>query len=182
MQGADSSHDERQRILKSINNDDAKAVGRWLDAHTGDSGEVLMPNDQLNNSIMHMVAFKGRLSTLRMLWARKMKCTHRNLQGETALHWAVKCRDEAAMRAVILELVTIGDADINATTTYGDTPLLYAIADGNLAAVIELCERGASLSLLNGDGDGAICLQDAIGCTFFSVVFSFYTRSNCLFI
>ena len=163
MQGADSSHDERQRILKSINNDDAKAVGRWLDAHTGDSGEVLMPNDQLNNSIMHMVAFKGRLSTLRMLWARKMKCTHRNLQGETALHWAVKCRDEAAMRAVILELVTIGDADINATTTYGDTPLLYAIADGNLAAVIELCERGASLSLLNGDGDGAIHLAISSG-------------------
>ena len=163
MQEADSSHNERQRILKSINNDDSKAVGRWLDANSGDSQEALMPNDQLNNSIMHMVAFKGRLSTLRMMWSRRMKCKHRNLQGETALHWAVKCRDETAMRAVILELVTIGDADINATTTYGDTPLLYAIADGNLAAVMELCERGASLLLLNNDGDGAIHLAISSG-------------------
>jgi ankyrin repeat protein len=157
---AHSQHadNHRKRILRSIINDDASAVSRWLDKNS-----ALLPDDPLNNSVMHMVAFKGRLSTLRMMWARGMKCDHRNLQGETALHWAVKCSDETAMRAVLLELITIGDADVNAVTTNGDTPLMYAIADGNLAAAMELCKRGASLLLLNKDGDGPIHLAISSG-------------------
>jgi ankyrin repeat protein len=154
---------ERKRILRSIMNDDANAVALWMDAIEGNQDVALLPDDPLNNSVMHMVAFKGKLSTLRMMWARGMKCNHRNHQGETALHWAVKCPDEAAMCAVILELVTIGDADVNAGSNHGDTPLSYAIADGNLAAVMELCERGASLLLLNSDGDSAIHLAIASG-------------------
>lgn len=155
---------DRKRILKSIMNDDADAVSMWID-NIGNRDVALLPDDPLNNSLMHMVAYKGKISTLRMMWARGMKCNHRNFQGETALHWAVKCKDEIAMRAVILELVTIGEADVDAVTTYGDTPLFYAVADGNLAATMELCERGASLSLLNRDGDGLIHLAVSSGST-----------------
>jgi ankyrin repeat protein len=147
---------ERARILKFIVNDDADAVARWISANVRDGEVALLPNDPLNNSVMHMVAFQGKLSTLRMMWTRGMKCSHRNLHGETALHWAIKCPDEDAMRAVVRELLTIGAADVDASTSYGDTPLFYAIADGKLAAVMELCERGASLDLLNADGDAPI--------------------------
>ncbi len=154
----------RKLILKSIMNDDANAVARWID-NSGNREVALLPDDPLNNSLMHMVAYKGKLSTLRMMWARGMKCSHRNSQGETALHWAVKCNDEVAMRAVILELVTIGDADVDAVTTFGDTPLFYAVADGNLAAIMELCEHGASLSVANRDGDGPIHLAVSSGNT-----------------
>ncbi len=155
---------DRKRILNSIMNDDADAVSMWID-NTGNRDVALLPDDPLNNSLMHMVAYKGKLSTLRMMWSRGMKCNHRNFQGETALHWAVKCKDESAMCAVILELVTIGEADVDAVTTYGDTPLFYAVADGNLAATMELCKRGASLSLLNRDGDGLIHLAVSSGST-----------------
>jgi hypothetical protein len=154
---------ERKRILRSIMNDDATAVARWIDTLTDNQDVALLPDDPLNNSVMHMVAFKGKLSTLRMMWARGIKCKHRNLQGETALHWAVKCPDEAAMRAIIIELVTIGEADVNAGSNHGDTPLFYAISDGNLAAVIALCESGASLSISNSDGDSAIHLAVTSG-------------------
>lgn len=150
------AENERKRILKGIVNDDADAVARWLNANVRDGEVALLPDDPLNNSVMHMVAFKGKLSTLRMMWARGMKCSHRNLQGETALHWAIKCADEDAMRAVVRELLTIGEAEVDASTSYGDTPLFYAIADGKLAAVVELCERGASLDMLNADGDAPI--------------------------
>jgi hypothetical protein len=144
-------------------NDDANAVARWIDSINGNQDVALLPDDPLENSVMHMVAFKGKLSTLRMMWARGMKCTHRNLQGETALHWAVKCPDEPVMRAVIVELVTVGGADVNAGSNHGDTPLLYAISDGNFAAVTELCELGASLSVSNSDGDSAIHLAISSG-------------------
>jgi hypothetical protein len=170
QQGAESAQTpkraeiDRKRILKSIMNDDADAVAQWID-NAGNKEVALLPDDPLNNSLMHMVAYKGKLSTLRMMWARGMKCSHRNFQGETALHWGVKCKDEVAMRAVILELVTMGQADVDAVTTYGDTPLFYAVADGNLAAVMELCERGASISLKNKDGDGLIHLAISSGNT-----------------
>jgi ankyrin repeat protein len=155
---------DRKRILKSIMNDDASAVARWID-NSGNREVALLPDDPLNNSLMHMVAYKGKLSTLRMMWARGMKCNHRNSQGETALHWAVKCDDEAAMCAVILELITIGEADVDAITTFGDTPLFYAVADGNLAAIMELCKHGASLSVANRDGDAPIHLAISSGNT-----------------
>ncbi len=166
ISGAQSNQraeNERKRILRNIMNDDANAVSRWIDAISGNQDVALLPDDPLNNSVMHMVAFKGKLSVLRMMWARGMKCKHRNLQGETALHWAVKCPDEAAMRAIIVELVTIGDADVNAGSNHGDTPLFYAISDGNLPAVMELCESGSSLLLLNSDGDSAIHLAISSG-------------------
>ena len=80
-------------------------------------------------------------------------CTQDPKSGHTALHFAVELR-----RPTLVELLAKKNADINASTYSGCTPLHLAVGRGAMDLAVMLLASGADAGLRNTEQDSAFDL------------------------
>lgn len=89
----------------------------------------------------------GDVAAVRVLTQRPGSAKVADVDGTTALHWAVEHSD-----AAIVDLLIKGGADVNAVNRFGVMPLAPAAENGDAAMVQRLLKAGANPSaLLAGD-------------------------------
>jgi len=106
-------------------------------------------------------AMKGNKDALRSLLQRKADVNGRQIDGTTALHWAVRADDlETA------DLLIRAGANVSAANRDGATPLLLATDNGNAAMLEKLIKAGANPNAaLTKDGDTALMMAARTGKT-----------------
>ncbi|HEV8396757.1 MAG TPA: ankyrin repeat domain-containing protein [Vicinamibacterales bacterium] len=71
-----------------------------------------------------------------------------NPDGTTALHWAVRAGDAAAVKRLLR-----AGAKVNAANRYGVTPLALAAMNGDAAMITALVDAGADVNAERGEGE-----------------------------
>jgi ankyrin repeat protein len=106
-------------------------------------------------------AMKGNKETVRTLLQRKANVNAPQIDGTTALHWAVRSDDlETA------DMLIRAGANVSAANDEGATPLLLATTDGNAAMIEKLIKAGADANApLTKDGDTALMMAARTGKT-----------------
>jgi ankyrin repeat protein len=104
---------------------------------------------------------KGNKEAVRSLLQRKANVNAPQIDGTTALHWAVRADDlETA------DLLIRAGANVSAANDEGATPLLLATTDGNAAMIEKLIKAGADANAsLTKDGDTALMMAARTGKT-----------------
>jgi uncharacterized protein len=106
-------------------------------------------------------AMKGNKDAVRALLQRKADVRIPQMDGATALHWAVR-GDDLEMADMLIR----AGADVSAATREGVTPLQLAAMNGNAAMLIELVKAGANPNApLTSSGDTALMMAARTGKT-----------------
>ena len=106
-------------------------------------------------------AAKGDREAVRALLERKANVNAPQIDGTTALHWAVRSDDLDTAQMLIR-----AGANVSAANRDGATPLLLASVNGNAAMLDELLKAGANANApLTKSGDTALMLAARTGKT-----------------
>ena len=106
-------------------------------------------------------AMKGNKEAVRSLLQRKANVNAPQVDGTTALHWAVRSDDLETV-----DLLIRAGANVSAKNDEGATPLLLATIDGNAAMIERLIKAGADTNAsLTKDGDTALMMAARTGKT-----------------
>lgn len=106
-------------------------------------------------------AMKGNKDALRSLLQRKADVNARQIDGTTALHWAVRADDLETT-----DLLIRAGANVSAANREGATPLLLASINGNAAMLEKLIKAGVNPNApLTKDGDTALMMAARTGKT-----------------
>ena len=108
--------------------------------------------DLYGNTLLHEAALIGDLDMLVRLLSLGCSFTARNWVGETAFHKAV----EGNNLDVVVKLIQVGYPDVNARNDLGDTPVMIAAQQGNLAMLSKLDWYGAEFGDQNLAGRTAV--------------------------
>ena len=93
-------------------------------------------------------AKSGQSTAVRTLLSQRADANAREIDGTTALHWAVRLDDRPTVGALIK-----AGADVNATNRYGVTPLALAATNGSAAIVDALLTAGADARGASPEGE-----------------------------
>jgi uncharacterized protein len=106
-------------------------------------------------------AMKGNREAVRSLLDRKADVNAPQVDGTTALHWAVEADD-----LEMADLLIRGGANVSAANRDGATPLLLASVNGKAAMIEKLLKAGADANAaLSRYGDTALMLTARTGNT-----------------
>jgi ankyrin repeat protein len=106
-------------------------------------------------------AMKGNREAVRTLLQRKADANAPQIDGTTALHWAVRV-DDLDMADMLIR----AGAKVSAATREGVTPLQLAAMNGNAAMLVKLVKAGAdSNAPLTESGDTALMMASRTGKT-----------------
>ena len=104
-------------------------------------------------------AAKGNKEAVRALLLKKVSVNGTQIDGTTALHWAVRA-DDLEMADMLLR----AGAGVSVPNREGVTPLLLATQNGNAAMIDKLLKAGADVSApLTKDGDTALMMAARTG-------------------
>jgi ankyrin repeat protein len=104
-------------------------------------------------------AMRGNRETVRGLLQKKVDVNAPQVDGTTALHWAVRMDDLATA-----DLLIRAGAKVSAANREGATPLLLATVNGNSAMIEKLVKAGADPNApLIDDGDTALMMAARSG-------------------
>ena len=102
---------------------------------------------------------KGDKEAVRSLLLKKADVNAPQIDGTTALHWAVRTDDLATA-----DLLIRAGAKVSAANRDGATPLLLATINGNAAMIEKLLKAGADVNAtLTLDGDTALMMAARTG-------------------
>ena len=106
-------------------------------------------------------AMKRDKQALRTLLQKKADVNAKQVDGTTALHWAVRFDD-----IEMAELLIRADANVTAATRAGATPLQLAAVNGNAAMIETLIKAGADPNApVSKYGDTALMMAARTGKT-----------------
>jgi ankyrin repeat protein len=106
-------------------------------------------------------AMKGNREAVRTLLQRKASPNSPQIDGTTALHWAVRVDD-----LQLADMLLLAGANVSAATREGVTPLQLAAMNGNAAMLIKLIRAGANPNApLTAYGDTALMMASRTGKT-----------------
>ena len=100
----------------------------------------------------------GDTDILRSLPADRENINAAQPDGTTALHWAVRRDDVAAVAALIK-----AGADVKAANRYGVTPINLAASNGNAAIIRKLLDAGVDANSANPGGETALMTASRSG-------------------
>ncbi len=104
---------------------------------------------------------RGNKEAVRSLVQRKADVNAPQVDGSTALHWAVRAEDSATV-----DLLIRAGANASAANREGATPMLLATEKGNAALIEKLIAAGANPNApLTKDGDTALMMAARTGKT-----------------
>ncbi|MDR1261457.1 MAG: ankyrin repeat domain-containing protein [Rickettsiales bacterium] len=106
--------------------------------------------DQNCNTPLHLAAYNGHTDTVEaLLNAEGINVNAKDNNGATPLHSAIKNN-----RIDVVEVLLRAEGiNINEDDYSGSTPLHWAVYGGNVDIVKALLDKGASINVVNGDGD-----------------------------
>jgi uncharacterized protein len=93
----------------------------------------------------------GKPAVIRALIQQHVDVNSREIDGTTALHWAVRSDDRESVQLLIR-----AGAEVNVANRYGLTPLSLAATNGNPAVVSLLLESGADPNTASPEGETAL--------------------------
>src|SRR5712691_5019189 len=106
-------------------------------------------------------AMKGNREAVRALLQRKADVNVPQIDGTTALHWAVRVDD-----LQLADMLIVAGANVSAATREGVTPLQLAAMNGNAAMLGKLIKAGADPNApLTQYGDTALMMASRTGKT-----------------
>jgi ankyrin repeat protein len=105
-------------------------------------------------------AKRGQPATVRSLLGQHGNANAREVDGTTALHWAVRADDPATVLALVK-----GGADVSATNRYGVTPLALAAVNGNETIIEALLKAGADPNTASPEGETVLMTAARTGRT-----------------
>lgn len=111
---------------------------QWL---IDQGAEINGPCSSVQETPLQLAARSGKIDKVRFLLAQGADPRYVSPQGYTAITTLPAYLDPAHLE--ILKLLLQADADPNATSAYGESPLRIALREGNFAAVRLLLEYGA---------------------------------------
>ena len=104
-------------------------------------------------------AMKGNKEAVRALVQKKADVNATQVDGTTALHWAVQANDLATV-----DVLLKAGAKVSAANREGVTPLLLATQNGNAAMIEKLVKGGADPNAsLTKDGDTSLMMASRSG-------------------
>ena len=103
-------------------------------------------------------AREGDRTAIEALLARKADVNAPEVDGTTALHWAVRA-DNADLVASLLR----AGANANAANRYGVTPIALAAATGDAAVMRALLDAGADATFTGAEGETALMIAARTG-------------------
>jgi len=122
---------------------------------------VLVPAGAFAASDVADAAMKGNKEAVRSLLLKKADVNAPQVDGTTALHWAVRANDLATT-----DLLIRAGAKVSAANREGATPLMLATENGNAAMIEKLIKAGADANApLTKDGDTALMMAARSGKT-----------------
>jgi ankyrin repeat protein len=111
------------------------------------------------NSEVADAAMNGNKEAVRALVQRKANVNAPQIDGTTALHWAVQANDPD-----LADLLIRAGANVSAANHEGATPLLLAATNGNPAMIEKLLKAGANVNAaLTKDGNTALMVAARTG-------------------
>jgi ankyrin repeat protein len=120
----------------------------------GAVGSFAAPDD----SRLADAAMRGDREVLRSLLTNRSNVNSRQIDGTTALHWAVRKDDLATADALIR-----AGADVKATNRYGLTPISLAAMNGSAAMIKKLLDAGADPNTANQGGETVLMTASRTG-------------------
>jgi len=122
---------------------------------------VLVPAGAFAASDVADAAMKGNKEAVRSLLLKKADVNAPQVDGTTALHWAVRANDLATT-----DLLIRAGAKVSAANREGATPLMLATENGNATMIEKLIKAGADANApLTKDGDTALMMAARSGKT-----------------
>ena len=109
------------------------------------------------DSALGIAVLHGELGMIHLLVRYGADLDQRNACGVTVLHLAVSSSLQGIGPKICNYLLDHG-ADVNASNSYGWTPLMRAVADDQFHIAKLLIERGADATLRNSNGERALDL------------------------
>ncbi|MGO9570396.1 MAG: ankyrin repeat domain-containing protein [Desulfomonilaceae bacterium] len=109
------------------------------------------------DSALGIAVLHGELGMIHLLVRYGADLDQRNVCGVTVLHLAVSSYPPGIAPKICNYLLDHG-ADVNASNSYGWTPLMRAVADDEFHVAKLLIERGADATLRNSNGERALDL------------------------
>jgi uncharacterized protein len=104
-------------------------------------------------------AMRGNKDTLRSLLLRKVDVNAPQIDGTTALHWAVRADD-----VEMADLLIRAGAKVSASNRDGVVPMQLAALNGNAAMLSRLIQAGANVNApLTSSGDTALMMASKAG-------------------
>lgn len=117
-----------------------------------EAGVDLNKHNAINwTTALMQAAGNNRLDTLKYLMERGAALNKQNVDGYTALHYAV-IND----RLDAVEMLISNKADLNVRSHQGKTALIQACISGNLGLVEVLAKAGADLNVISDEGFSAV--------------------------
>lgn len=133
-------------------------LGTAIALHHSDFAELLVERgadvnlaEGRDTSPLMVAAWYCDLRVAKFLLEHGAIVRHVNQDAETALESAAEHCENGEM----VKLLVVFGSHVNATDELGDTPLIHAAFNGNEAAVRELVQAGADLTVKNKDGETA---------------------------
>ena len=145
--------DPEVELLKAFDNNDLTLMSKLLNAN---SNLAKVPYEGGMTLLMLAIRSNRLDQQNRMLVATKAievgaDINARDINGNTALHYAVFHKNEEITRLLVASLATV-----NAQNFYGDTPMHVAMMAKNARLANYLALNGASCAIQNGEGQTPI--------------------------
>jgi len=122
---------------------------------------VLVPASLFAASDLADATMRGNKDAVRSLLLKKADVNAPQVDGTTALHWAVRANDLATT-----DLLLRAGAKVSAANREGTTPLMLATENGNGVMIQKLIKAGADPNVpLTKDGDTALMMAARSGKT-----------------
>jgi ankyrin repeat protein len=135
-------HCTTQDFLKSAENQDRTAVGKYLSA-----GFAVDTRDERGWTPLMISSFNGNEEIAQLLIQSGASVNVKDTAGYGPMHWAA-----FNGYANVINLLIDRQADVNAQSQHGWTPLLQGATRGHLPACSALIAGGANVNLASNDG------------------------------
>jgi len=104
---------------------------------------------------LQIAVFRGRADVVQVLLEHGADASVKTSSGDSVLHIACSGARKTGRGAILRSLLQEG-ANVQDTDKYGRTPLHRAIAYGSIQSLKLLLERGAAISVKDGEGYNAL--------------------------
>ena len=136
--------------------------------------------DENGNTALHRAAIKNDKDAIHILHRNRANPQTKNLNGQMPVHCALLRQEEKTNRELVEILVDHNFMSLSARDNQNNTPLHYAIKNGDKETIAFLLQKGADICIPNSNGDTPLALLALKGEPYFSLVRPYINRGDAV--